>query len=184
MILFYARSGNQSAVAKAGRRDRDTVRRLLSLVGAQSRRILTAWKPCVKPSSYQLACTVGRSSAASAMLPALVHRQRESRAQKQQIIALASEAPEQAGVPVTNWSHGLLAQTVTTKGIAQSTSPAQVGRFLKGSHAYLHTAVAIGNIPTLRIGTSLPRKARGNLYAARHCHRTVCNIRPQCGKRR
>jgi hypothetical protein len=57
-----------------------------------------------------------------------------SEAQKQQIIALASEAPEQAGVPVTHWSPGLLAQTVTTKGIVQSISPAQVGRFLKSSH--------------------------------------------------
>src|SRR5204862_1150768 len=57
-----------------------------------------------------------------------------SEAQKQQIITLASETPEQAGVPVTHWSHGLLAQTATTKGIAQSISPAQVGRFLKGSH--------------------------------------------------
>jgi hypothetical protein len=78
MILGYARSGNQSAVAKAVKVDRELCVSG-SLVGAQSGRILNAWKPCVKPSSYQLACTVERSSASSAMLPALVRRQRSAR---------------------------------------------------------------------------------------------------------
>jgi putative transposase len=57
-----------------------------------------------------------------------------SEAQKQQIIALASQTPEQAGVPVSHWRNAILAQTVTTKGIAPSISPAQIGRFLKGGH--------------------------------------------------
>jgi hypothetical protein len=151
-----------------------------SLVGAHSRRILNAWKPCVKPSSYQLACTVERSSACSVMLPALVRRQRSARRRGNKSSRFSSETPEQAGVPVTNWSHGLLAQTVTTKGIAQSISPAKARAFFKRQPLYSHTAVAIGNIPTLMIGTSLPRKARGNLYAVCHCHRAVCNIRREC----
>lgn len=129
MILGYARSGNQSAVAKAVRVDRDTVRLWLSRwrsVQADLERLETEQlSTCL----YRRKIECLLSDAPRPGAPPTF-----SEAQKQQIIALASQTPEQAGVPVTNWSHGLLAQTVTTKGIAQSISPAQVGRFLKGSH--------------------------------------------------
>lgn len=55
-------------------------------------------------------------------------------AQKQQIITLAAEEPTKAGVPVTHWSHNLLARTVVDKGIIAKISPTHVGRFLKASH--------------------------------------------------
>jgi putative transposase len=133
MILGYARSGKQSAVAKEVRVDRDTVHLWLSRwrsVRADLERLEAMCQAeqlsagLYRREIERLLCDAPRPGAPPTF----------SQAQKQQIIALASETPEQAGVPVTHWSHGLLAQTVTTKGIAQSISPAQVGRFLKGSH--------------------------------------------------
>jgi putative transposase len=53
--------------------------------------------------------------------------------QKRQIIAVATRKPEDEGVPVTHWSHDLLARTVIDKGIVKTISPAQIGRFLKES---------------------------------------------------
>lgn len=55
--------------------------------------------------------------------------------EKQKIIALASEKPETVGVPVTHWTHKLLRNAVIDKGIVTTISSAQVGRFLKQSHA-------------------------------------------------
>ncbi len=53
--------------------------------------------------------------------------------QKQQILAMATRTPEDEGLPVTHWSHELLALTVVDKGIVKTISPAQIGRFLKES---------------------------------------------------
>lgn len=64
--------------------------------------------------------------------------------QKQQIIAMATRKPEDEGVPVTHWSHDLLARTVVDKGIVTSISPAQIGRFLKGSHAAASSEPILG----------------------------------------
>lgn len=54
--------------------------------------------------------------------------------QKQQIIALASQQPTEHQLPVTQWSHELIAQTAQDIGIVTSISSTQVGRFLKPSH--------------------------------------------------
>ena len=51
--------------------------------------------------------------------------------EKHQLIALATQKPEDAGVPVTHWSYSLLAQTAVDKGIVKSISRVQIGRFLK-----------------------------------------------------
>jgi putative transposase len=51
--------------------------------------------------------------------------------QKRQILAVAARKPEDEGVPVTHWSHDLLAQRVIDKGIVKTISPAHIGRFLK-----------------------------------------------------
>jgi transposase len=51
--------------------------------------------------------------------------------QQQQIIALASQKPEDAGVPVTHWSHSLLAKTAVEKGIVARISSSHIGNFLK-----------------------------------------------------
>jgi transposase len=58
-----------------------------------------------------------------------------SESQKQQIIALAAQKPEDAGVPITHWSQEILAQTAIEKEIVVSISSVHVGRFLKSSNS-------------------------------------------------
>jgi putative transposase len=50
-----------------------------------------------------------------------------------QLVAVACEAPADAGRPVTHWTPRELAQEVITRGIGPSISPRHVGRFLKSS---------------------------------------------------
>jgi transposase len=50
---------------------------------------------------------------------------------KRKILALSKEEPEKVGMPVTNWTHKLLAQAAVKRGIVKKISPAQLGRFLK-----------------------------------------------------
>jgi putative transposase len=132
IILGKAQSSNQSAIAKAVGVDRDTVGLWLSRWESAQEDLsdLEAKFQAGELSTglyrrkiEQLLCDAPRPGAPPTF----------TEAQKQQIIALASEEPSQAGVPVTHWSRELLAQTVPTKGIAPSISPAQVGRFLKAS---------------------------------------------------
>jgi putative transposase len=49
-----------------------------------------------------------------------------------QIIAVACEPPEKCGRPVTHWTPRELADEVKKRGIVESISARQVGRFLKG----------------------------------------------------
>lgn len=51
------------------------------------------------------------------------------------IIALACERPEKAGVPITHWSTGALAEEAVRRGIVERISPDSVGRFLKSARA-------------------------------------------------
>lgn len=46
------------------------------------------------------------------------------------ILAVACEDPEQCGRPVTHWTPSELADEVIQRGIVESISPRQVGRFL------------------------------------------------------
>jgi putative transposase len=48
-----------------------------------------------------------------------------------QILAVACEDPEVCGRPVTHWTPPELAEEVIKRGIVESISPRQVGRFLK-----------------------------------------------------
>jgi len=48
-----------------------------------------------------------------------------------QIIAVACEVPEQSGYPISHWTPKEIAQEVIKRGIVNSISPRQVGRFLK-----------------------------------------------------
>lgn len=50
-----------------------------------------------------------------------------------QIVAVACEAPEASGRPVTHWTPRELADEVRTRGIVPTISPRSVGRFLKRS---------------------------------------------------
>lgn len=56
-----------------------------------------------------------------------------SAAQREQIIALASMSPEEAGLPFTVWSNELLKQEAIHRKIVSSISARQIGRFLKGA---------------------------------------------------
>lgn len=48
-----------------------------------------------------------------------------------QILAIACEDPEKSGRPVTHWTPRELADEVVKRGVVESISPRQVGRFLK-----------------------------------------------------
>lgn len=52
-----------------------------------------------------------------------------------QIVAMACEDPQAAGVPVTEWTPRELAQEAIKRGIVESISARSVERFLKGSPA-------------------------------------------------
>jgi putative transposase len=52
-----------------------------------------------------------------------------------QILAVACEAPEDSGRPVTHWTPRELADEAQKRGIVASISPRQVGRFLKYGRA-------------------------------------------------
>lgn len=54
--------------------------------------------------------------------------------QKQQIIALATEKPSDHGVPVTQWSHELLARAAMKEKIVPRISSSHIGRFLKAGN--------------------------------------------------
>jgi putative transposase len=55
-----------------------------------------------------------------------------------QILAVACEPPQDSGRPVTHWTPAELADEVQKRGVVESISPRQVGRFLK----YGRTAAA------------------------------------------
>jgi putative transposase len=48
-----------------------------------------------------------------------------------QILAIACEDPEESGRPVTHWTPRELADEAAKRGVVESISPRQVGRFLK-----------------------------------------------------
>lgn len=58
-----------------------------------------------------------------------------SAAQKQQIVALACQKPAEFGIPITTWTHQLLAQVAVEQGIVQTLSPRHVGTILKKTAA-------------------------------------------------
>jgi hypothetical protein len=56
---------------------------------------------------------------------------RISLSQKEQIVALACEDPEKQGIPMTNWTHQMLAHVAISKGIVDNISSRHVGNILK-----------------------------------------------------
>jgi len=55
-----------------------------------------------------------------------------------QLVAVACEAPEVSGWPVTHWTPRELAGEVSTRGIVPTISPRRVGRFLKEAEVKPH----------------------------------------------
>jgi transposase len=132
MILDLASSGNKSLIASKYSVGRDTVRHWSE-----------RWQDCqdelerleaehqagnLSDTLYRRKLALLLADAPRSGAPATFTEE-----QKQQIIAVATRAPQDEGVPVTHWSHDLLARTVIDKGIVKTISPAQIGRFLKES---------------------------------------------------
>ena len=55
--------------------------------------------------------------------------------QKQQIVALACEKPEDYGYVMTDWTHQILAEAAVQRGIVESISASYAGRLLKNKRA-------------------------------------------------
>ena len=55
-----------------------------------------------------------------------------------QILALACEPPEQSGRPITHWTAHELADEACRRGIVESISPSQVGRYLREAELQPH----------------------------------------------
>jgi len=128
IILRYARTGNKNDVTRHCHSTRDIV--YLWIDRWQEHAVsLTA-----------LEDTADDKELTRAIVRVLSDRQRPgappkfTEQQKQEIIALAADKPNNHGIPVTQWSHKLLAAAAAAKGIVPSISSAHTGRFLKTSH--------------------------------------------------
>ena len=180
LILDCAESGNKSQIATKYGVGRDTVRRwyqrwqsfeeeLDQLETEHQAGTLSSTRYCRELEAIL-------SDAERPGAPATF-----TEAQKQQIIAMAARKPEDEGIPVTHWSHEILAQTVVDKGIVKTISPAKTRAFFKGKRPYSHTAVGTGNTPTLRTGMSFP-SGPGDLRITRHSHDSIRNRRRSRGQ--
>lgn len=64
------------------------------------------------------------------------------------IVALACEDPQEAGVPVTEWTPRELAQVAIERGIVESISARSVERFLKGGQTSAASQPLLAKCPT------------------------------------
>jgi|GraSoiStandDraft_53_1057289.scaffolds.fasta_scaffold450670_2 transposase len=151
LILEYAQSGNKSQVATKYAVGRDTVRRWCE-------RWQKSQSELDRLEAEYLARTMSLTKYAREIETLLSDAPRPgapatfSQAEIQQIIAMATRNPEEEGVPVTHWSHEILAQTVIEKGIVKTISAAQVGRFLKGGHPATPSQSLLGTPQHCRLG--------------------------------
>jgi putative transposase len=67
--------------------------------------------------------------------------------EKKEITAMACRKPEDYNVPVTNWTHQLLAETIIKEKVVNKISPRYVGIILKKMN-YDPTNLSTGSIPT------------------------------------
>lgn len=51
--------------------------------------------------------------------------------QRQQLVALACDKPATHGIPISDWTHEMLAKTAIAKGIVDSISASHLGKILK-----------------------------------------------------
>lgn len=131
LLLDYAISANKTEVGKKYGVGRDTVRRW-----SQRWQSLTSELDQLEKEHGAGTLTQSRYRRELAEMlgdaPRPGHPTTISEEQKAQIIALASEKPEKAGVPITHWTGETLKEAVIAKGIVPTISRAHVSRFLKG----------------------------------------------------
>jgi hypothetical protein len=132
IILAGAETSNQTAIANDAGIDRNTVRLWLVRWQDSSAQLdhLEAEHAAGRLTTpmYQRALADTLDDAPRPGAPCTYTEE-----DKQKIIALASEEPEKAGVPVTNWTYTLITQAVIDKGIVKHISRARIGHFLKES---------------------------------------------------
>jgi hypothetical protein len=100
-------------------------------VGRTTKQSLTDWKPKAKQVRFRDAVYRREIETILADAEGPGAPTTKTSEQKRQIIAVATRKPEDEGVPVTDFCHELLAQTVGDLGIVKTISTAQIGRFLK-----------------------------------------------------
>lgn len=84
-------------------------------------------------------------------LPRSGTRKQISLEQEQQIVALASEKPEDYGVEMTAWTHEMLAKVAIARGIVQKISSRHVGNILKKTSCS-RTSQSTGYFPGSKTG--------------------------------
>jgi putative transposase len=151
LLLDCATSGNKTEVAKKHGVGRDTVRRW-------SERWHSLASELEEIESEHRAGTLTESRYRKELAEMLADAPRSghpttiSQEQKAQILALASEKPEKAGVPITHWTGETLKEAVITKGIVPSISRAHVSRFLKEGPASTASEPLLGKSQHRRLG--------------------------------
>ncbi len=132
---------------------------------ALSRHTVQAWRRRWK-SSYDQLCEYEKEMEAQQLsrhdylavllnhlrdLPRSGTRKRITLEEEQQIVALASEKPQDYEVEMTNWTHQMLAQVAIARGIVQKISSRHVGNVLKKTNSS-HTNRSTGSSPESKTG--------------------------------
>jgi len=133
IITDYADSGNAKKTARLHNTSRDAVYRWIGR-WEESSELLGQWEQehnegLLSDSKYLQHIREILTDAPRPGVPSIFTEK-----QKQKILAIAAEKPEKQGVPVTHWTHALLAQAVKKKGIVPAISPSCIGVFLKEGH--------------------------------------------------
>lgn len=90
-------------------------------------------------------------------LPRSGTRKRITLQEEQQLVALASEAPQEYGVEMSCWTHEMLAKVAMARGIVKQVCGRHVGNILKKT-SYSPTNLSTGCFPKSKTGKpSLPR---------------------------
>src|SRR6516164_5143522 len=108
-------------------------------VGLWRRRWVKAW-----PKLIQIECTETQAAFRRAIEDVLSDAPRSGNPGKftpeqiTQLLALACEPPEQSGRPITHWTYKELTEEAKKRGIVESISEAQIGRYLRDAELQPH----------------------------------------------
>lgn len=90
-------------------------------------------------------------------LPRSGTRKQISLEAEQQIVALASEKPQDYGIEMSNWTQQMLATVAIAQGIVKQISSRHVGNILKKTNCS-HTSRSTGSFPGSKTGRALLKK--------------------------